>query len=108
MANKYKDFRADHALAILAVRGDMGRPECLQVSTLTLPLIKIICKHRTCAFCKKDSRNEFRRCSFGLIRVPLGIDAAVCFQIFTESAEGLFVNPFPASVPFIYSLGSLI
>lgn len=31
LATKYKDFRADHALALLAVRGDMGRTECLQL-----------------------------------------------------------------------------
>ncbi|XP_065658404.1 exocyst complex component 3-like [Hydra vulgaris] len=31
LATKYPDFRADHALALLAVRGDMGRTECLQL-----------------------------------------------------------------------------
>jgi len=33
LANKYKHFRADHAMALLAVRGDMGRTECLQLIT---------------------------------------------------------------------------
>jgi len=33
LANKYKDFRADHALALLTVRGDMGRNERLQLIT---------------------------------------------------------------------------
>jgi len=31
LANKYKHFRADHAMALLAVRGDMGRTDCLQL-----------------------------------------------------------------------------
>ena len=31
LANKYKHFRADHAMALLALRGDMGRADCLQV-----------------------------------------------------------------------------
>lgn len=33
LANNYKHFRADHALALLAVRGDMGRTECIQLIT---------------------------------------------------------------------------
>ncbi|XP_066920385.1 exocyst complex component 3-like [Clytia hemisphaerica] len=33
LATKYKDFRSDHALALLAMRGDMGRSEILQLVT---------------------------------------------------------------------------
>lgn len=32
LAEKYQDFRADHALALLSLRGDMGRTQFKQVT----------------------------------------------------------------------------